>query len=242
MLKTLLRTCLLVAAGCRLWAGPVCATTTLDQYESPNLTTNVGCTVGSLIVENFTFAVVSMTGTSPTVAAATNITVTPQTTGVLGLQFSSPNFAETAGNSVTYLLTYAEDPTGSIRSLDDALDDPVTQPGRGEIDSIGCLGGMWVGGVCSFTTTPTVTVFDDGISPVKSADTNFAGVTVLGIETTITITGGPSGDGGSASITNFGSFSIPEPATGGLAAAALVLLLFCGARLKRAQVRFQQRS
>src|SRR5579872_4817792 len=129
MLKIILRTCLLVPAVCRLWAGP-CTTKTLDQYEL--LPVNVGCTVGTNSFENFTFVVQSQSG-APLIAAATDVLVTPVMIGGRnGLSFSSTNFAESGSQSVTYLLTFAEDPTGSIRSLDDALFDPATAPGLGQ--------------------------------------------------------------------------------------------------------------
>ena len=132
MLRMILRTSPLLLAATSIWAGP-CATTTLDQYQA--LTANVGCTVGPLIFENFSFSVLSSSG-SPLIAAATDILVTPQTGAEFGLSFSSAKFAESGPNSVTYAITYAEDPTGSIRSLDSVLNDPVTAPGRGEVDSL----------------------------------------------------------------------------------------------------------
>lgn len=236
MRHLLLRTSPILLAVSTLWAGP-CTMTTLDNYES--LTPNVGCTVGPLIFENFSFVVQSQNN-SPGIALASDVLVTPQSGAEFGLNFSSNKFTESGNQSVTYRLTYTEDPTGSIDSLDDALSDPVAAPGRGEIDTIGCLGGMFTAlNTCSTgaaNITSKVTVFDDGISPVNTASITFTGVSVLGIQETILLTGG-----GTGSVTppfNFGSQSmVPEPGTFWLAVPIGALLLLARARFKRAQVR-----
>jgi hypothetical protein len=206
----------------------------LDHYE---LLPAAGCTVNGVSFSGFLFSSTA-TGTGVAVSAS-SVMVSPTTTnGEQGLMFSSPGFSVGAGGKVVSVITYTEDPSGDIRSLDDVLDDPVVVPGIGRVDTLGCLGAAFSGGICSMSTV-SVSVFDDNIAPVKMASVNFAGVHTLGVQQTVTLASSTmtlNGLGsGSASITDFGGQSfVPEPSTAWLAAIpVLALILMRQARLKR---------
>jgi hypothetical protein len=227
-----MRTGPLLLVASLLRAG-TCAPDTLANYE---LLPAAGCTVNGLSFSGFMFSSTA-TGTGVAVPAS-SIMVSPTTTnGEQGLMFSSGGWSVGAMGKVVYVITYTEDPSGDIRSMDDVLDDPVVVPGIGRVDTLGCLGAAFSGGICSMSTV-SVSVFDDGIAPVKMASTNFAGVHILGIQQTVTLASSTSGTGlgsGSASITDFGGQSfVPEPSTVWLAAASvLALVLARQTRLKR---------
>ena len=228
-----------------LWAGP-CPTiaTPLSTYTAGGFT----CTVGPVLFENFSFTVQNQSvSPPPTIAAANQINVTAQTTGEFGLNFAPTSpavFTETGGQSVTYLLDYVEDPTGSIDSLDDFFADPVNFPGRAEVDVIGCLGGTWTAfNVCSagvINETANLQIFDTGsgcnVGPPCDQAITFAGQQILGVQTTILIQGG--GGAGSATLDGFGRQNVvPEPGTFWMIGMLVPLGFLLKARLKRAQIR-----
>ena len=234
MLKLLLRTSVWLLAAASLRAG-VCIPDTLAHYEALPAT---GCNGGSLTFSNFTF---SQSGT--VTVGDTNIMVTP-IFGIVdtdaGLSFTSAGFKVSGTDTSTYVITYVEDPTGPIHSIDDVLDDPVIPPGRAEVDTVGCLGAAFIGGICS-TSTVSLVVFDDGIAPQKTASVMFAGQSIVGIQNTILLRGNTTGS------VNMNGVAVasqgPEPGTGWLSAAAvLALVLACKLPLKRLQVRLQRRA
>ena len=242
MLRIALPVSMFLLAASSLLAGP-CAPDTLANYLSlpPS-----GCTVGPLTVNAFSFSVQSSSG-SPAILAASMINVTPEIGAEYGLNFTSSGFSVSGNDAVVYIIGFTEDPEGPIRSLDDVLDDPVTAPGRGEVDTLGCLGAAFSGAICS-TSTVSVMVFDAGTSSHLADSIVFTGVTILGIRKTISLNGNTSGDptntGGSVKINGFSSQSlfVPEPGTGWLATVALLAcasVLANKPRLKRLQVRLQ---
>jgi hypothetical protein len=225
-----------------LFAG-TCAADTLANYIGLGAT---GCTVGPLTFSGFSFSVLS-TGGSPLIVNASQINVTPLLGNTFGVGFSSSGFRESGNNFVNYSIGYTEDPEGPIQSLDDVLDDPVTPPGLGQVTTVGCLGAAFSGTTCP-TSTFSLVVFDAGTSSQLRASTTFSGVSILGIQKTITLNGNNSGNsantGGSVTINGDRSSStvVPEPGTffaGALGLAALVLSRKPG--LKLSQVRFQRR-
>jgi hypothetical protein len=214
-----------------LSAGP-CLPDTLSNYQ-----TLTSCTVGPLIFSGFTF---SQSGTV-TVGAA-NIMVAP-VFGIIdtdyGLSFTSAGFKVSGTDTSRYVITYLEDPTGPIRSLDDVLDDPVVAPGRAEVDTVGCLGAAFSGAIC-LTSTVSMMVFDDGIAAQKTASVTFPGQSMVGVQNTILLNGNTTG---SVNMNGIAVASqVPEPATGWLSG-AVVLALFLARKpaLKRLQVRLQHR-
>ncbi len=232
MLKLFLRTAPLLLTVSLLHGG-TCVTDSLANYEAlpPS-----GCTAGSLEVSGFSFAV-GPNGGGATVIGAGAITVTPLTGAESGLRFTSSGWSVTGVGFVTYIITYTEDPAGDIRSMDDVLDDPVTAPGVGRVDSLGCLGASFSPG-CP-TSTVNVSVFDDGIAPQLTNSVTFPGVNVLGVQQTVSLNGHGTG---SVSINGFDALSsVPEPSTLWLTLPLSALVLAGRARCKRAQVRLQHR-
>ena len=237
MVKLLLQiSALLLAASClraASVAGP-CIPDTLANYEALPAT---GCNVGPLNFSGFSF---SQSGT--VMVGDTNIMVSP-VFGIIdsdyGLSFTSSGFKVSGTNTSTYVITYLEDPTGPIRSLDDVLDDPVVAPGRAEVDTVGCLGAAFTGGIC-LTSTVSIMVFDDGIAPQKTASVFFPGQSMVGVQNTILLKGNTTGsvDMNGVAVAS----QVPEPGTGWVGAAA-VLALFLARQppLKRLQVRLQHR-
>jgi hypothetical protein len=231
MLKLLVRISPLLLAISSLSAGP-CMPDTLAHYE-----TLTSCNVGPLIFSGFTF---SQSGT--VTVGDTNIMVAP-VFGIIdtdyGLSFTSTGFKVSGTDTSTYVITYLEDPTGPIRSLDDVLDDPVLAPGRAEVDTVGCLGAAFTGAICP-TSTVSIMVFDDGIAPQKTASVSFPGQTMVGIQNMILLKGNTTG---SVNMNGVAVASqVPEPGTGWLSL-AVVLALFLARKppLKRLQVRLQHR-
>jgi hypothetical protein len=222
-----------------------CASDTLANYIALGAT---GCSVGPLTFSGFSFSVLS-TGGTPLIVNASQINVTPLLTNTFtfGVDFSSSGFRESGNNFVNYSIGYTEDPEGPIQSLDDVLDDPVTPPGLGQVTTVGCLGAAFTDTTCPAATV-SLTVFDAGTSSQLKASATFTGVSILGIQKTITLNGNNSGNpantGGSVTINGDRSSSTfaPEPGTffaGALGLAALILSRKPG--LKLLQVGFQRR-
>ena len=236
MLKFVFPMSVFLLATPTLVAGP-CAPDTLANYIALGVT---GCTVGPLIVNGFSFSVLSSGGT-PLIVNATQINVTPQTGAEYGLSFTSTGLHVAGNDFVNYSIGYTEDPEGPIRSLDDVLDDPVTSPGRGEVSTLGCLDAAFVGTTCS-TSTVSIDVFDAGTSSHLADSVSFTGVTILGVLSTVSLNGNTTG---SASINGVKteSFVAPEPGTWLPAALTLAALIFVRkSRLKRLQIGFERRA
>jgi hypothetical protein len=207
-----------LAGGC-LQAGPVACVPggTLASYEALGAT---GCNVGPLLVNNFAFSVLS--GSGSVTDSTIFVTPTHPSSRVYGLNFASTGFTVTGSGSVMYLVGYTWDPTDDIQSLDDVMDPPIaTPPGFSKVTTTGCLQAAFTGAVCS-TSTTTVTVSQDGITPHLTDSASFAAVAVLGIRNVIDLEGGGTG---SASFDSFSNeVTIPEPATGLTAVGCLALL------------------
>ena len=242
MRKLILCMSMFLLSVSQLLAG-TCAPDTLANYIALGAT---GCTVGPLTFSGFSFSVLS-TGGSPLIVNASQINVTPLLSNTFGVGFSSSGFRESGNNFVNYSIGYTEDPEGPIRSLDDVLDDPVTPPGLGQVTTVGCLGAAFTGTICPDSTV-SLMVFDAGTSSQLKAFTTFTGVSILGVQKTITLNGNSSGNpnntNGSVTINGDSSSSIFAPEPGTFFAGALglaVLVLSCKPRLKSLQVRFQRR-
>lgn len=213
--------CLLVICPALGLAGPVCTTTTLDNYEA----LSSGCTIGSLTVKDFTYSFVSGSATIPN----TSITVTPSIgSNTLGLIFSSPDFSVTGSASAVYLLAYTWDP-GDIRSLEDILNanSPVF-PGLAKITTVDCEDAAFSGSSCG-TSTDMIVVSDNGVTLSSPVSVSFAPpVGTLGMRNTIEL----DGNGASSQFTSFENLlTVPEPSTIGVGL-LIGLLLFGRLRLK----------
>jgi hypothetical protein len=198
-----------------------------------------GCLVGGLSFSNFSFTL-GPSGGSAILIGAADITITPQITPMnLGLSFTSGGFNVSGNGFATYIIRYVEDPDGDIRSLDDVLLDPVTVPGVGRVDSLGCLGAAF-SPTCP-NSTVSVSVFDDGIAPQLMNSVSFDGVHVLGVEHTISIDAHGTG---SVSIEGFQAASqVPEPSAMWLVMAPIAaLLLWRKTRSKRFHIRLDHRA
>jgi hypothetical protein len=190
-------------------AGTICVTGTLASYETLG---SGGCQIGGLTVDSFSYT--ALLGTNFAIPD-TNITVTPSVVGeTLGLTFFSTGFNVSGSEVANYLLAYTWDP-GNIRSLEDILNnDPTTSPGQAKITTLDCEDGIF--SPTCLTTTDTLVVGDDGIHPPILTDFVSFSPTVgtLGIQNTIALDGGGSGNGGSSEFTSFeNELTIPEPST-----------------------------
>jgi hypothetical protein len=211
--------CLLAICSVPGWATPLCATDSLANYISAG-----SCQLGNFTLDNFGYTFTG--GASYIGISDNNITVTPYiATDVLGLQFSSGDFAEPAGDSATLVVTYTWDP-GDIRSLEDILDPPSYMVQIATVDcenapfSIGC------------TPSDNLAVSDNGITLIATDTVSFSpGVFTLGIQNTIDL----DGTGGAAAAFSYfdNQITIPEPST--VAPCLLLAVLVSGRlRLKRA--------
>ena len=204
-----------------LHAAPMCVFGTLASYEALGAG---GCTNGDFQIKNVAFSVITSGGTAVPIAD-TAIDVTPTGSGVgpFGFNFSSAGFSVSGTGFVKYLIAYTLDPR-DIRSMDDLLDIAVVPPGKVTITTDGCVGAAFIGAVCP-TFVQTVTVSDDGITPVLSDVTTFppGPIMTLGIRNTIDLEGNTTG---SASFDSFTSeASTPEPGTWTSAGVCLLAIL-----------------
>ena len=222
-LKVLL---LVVSAARFLSAGPIqpgtpaCAPGSLASYIALS---PAGCVIGvDFQLNKFGFAVVAFSGPgSPT--DATQIMVTPLMTGLTaGLLFSSNSFQVTGSQSATYLVTYSGDPV--IRSVTETIDPPpVIPPGSVSVTTNICLGTVFPpSGICPGPNA-TLTVSDNGISPMLTASVSFQPVTIFGIRETIQL----DAHGATAGFTTVNNVFelVPEPQSGLLCAIVLLGML-----------------
>jgi hypothetical protein len=196
--------------------GSACLTNPLSVYDAKSFS----CTINGEIVDNFTFS-----GSGYSALSDTQIMVTPSfTPSSYTLAFSSipsGGFSVPSGQSVLYQINFTWDPV-VVRAEDD-LSDPTHAPGSSTVTTNLCAGGLF--GVTCTSPTNTLTVSDNGISPILTASASFAPVTVVDTQTSIALNGGPSGEGGSSSITGFSeTVFTPEPGTVLLVAMGLLLL------------------
>lgn len=200
-----------------------CAAGTLEDYIALQST---GCSIGSIVLRDFSFDVISASG-EPVVAGPEDVFVVPVPgAGVYGLTYSSPEFAVTAGQSVSYLLNYTIDPSPPIiRGLNLRLstESPVA-PGVASISEQACVGAAFSDDVCPTGTPMSLNVFDNGVTSTLDAFLEFAPVSVVGITATISL---DASQGGSADFQNFtGSATVvPEPSSGVMAIGGLLFLL-----------------
>lgn len=200
-----------------------CAAGTLADYIALQST---GCSVGLIVLRDFSFDVISATG-EPVIAGPNDVSVIPVPgAGEYGLTYSSPVFAVTAGQSVSYLLNYTIDPSPPIiRGLNLTLStqSPVA-PGVASISEEACIGAGFIGALCPAGTPMSLDVFDNGVTSSLGAFLEFAPVGVVGITTTISL---DASQGGSADFENFtGSATVvPEPSSGVMAIGGILFLL-----------------
>jgi hypothetical protein len=164
-----------------------------------------GCTIGPQTVYDFTFSVVSGSGS----ATDTNIFVTP-TFGVnfYGVQFASSDFTTGAG-TVSYLIGFNWDSI-PIVGMGDALD-----PGNVNILTDGCVGAVFVGSSCSGTAV-NVTV-----DPTQLTDSMmFSSTAILGIANNISLNAN-----GSFNSIEDDAYVTPEPASFLLAALGVTIVI-----------------
>jgi hypothetical protein len=216
--------------GAILQADPIsCSPGTFASYEALGST---GCTVGPFTVKDFSFTVLSGSGS----VTDSTILVTPTNSAltVWGLNFASGGFSVTGSESVQYLLAYTWDPTDDIQSLDDIMDPPFAVPlGFAKVTTDACLNAAFSGPVCS-TSTVSISVFQDGVSPQLFAAVSFSPVPVLGIRNVIDLEA-KGASAGFDSLTNEVAI-VPEPST---ALTGLVMIILLAVRLRCASARLR---
>jgi hypothetical protein len=187
----------LLSMALTLSAGPCVPGDTLAQYIALGAG---GCTVGPLVVENFSFSVLS-SGGGDTPIDATDIIVTPDFGAAsFGLSLSSTGFSVSGSQFVNYQIGYTWDPTGDLRGLGDVLD-----PGTADVVTDGCVGIAFSGSSCSGTPVSVSVSTTDPTAFVPFAQTN-----ILGILETISL----NANGGSASFNGIENDAyVPEPST-----------------------------
>jgi hypothetical protein len=217
----------LTLAGCV--HASTCVTTTLDAYLVPAFS----CDIGPYTVKDFDFGAIAGNNV---LILDTDITVTPAFTPLdkVSLTFASAKFSVSGSEAAHYAIEYFWDAT-PVHSMDDVLTDPTVAPALAKVTTSGCenaaFGGTLAAPTCG-TTVQTVTVFDDGISPVLFDIHTFSPPLSpgnLGMYNKIEI----DANGASSSFKSFtNALNVPEPSTltGGLIGLAIAL---CASRLKR---------
>lgn len=227
--------CGLCALGDALTAVPTtCGTASLAVYTAQGFS----CTIGAqptFTFSDFSFSVLGSSG-SPTVLGPGNIQVNPGNPQLdaLSLQFSSSGFSVTAGQEVSYAISYTIDPPPpEIIHFGLSLgSDPPPPFGLAQITSDLCVGAAFSfgdnGTSCPSGITDNLAVYQRGSTVVPSAIVQFPapGITTLGVIDTITLNGESDAY---ATISGFGNNTVtdvPEPFTGLPVAIGLVLVLF----------------
>jgi MYXO-CTERM domain-containing protein len=219
----MIRILIFLACCTAAFATPLCVSGgSLASYEALGVS---GCIVDAsipLIVEDFSYGVLS--SSSPGVVTPdTDIFVTPVVlgSGHPGIELTSDTFSVTGTDFVNYQIGFTWD-LPDIRSGDDILTDPVVAPGLAEVTTGLCLGAEYTGTSCSMSTA-SLTVFDDGISPVLMDADAISSVGVMGVLDTLELTGGGTG---SAEITGFQNdiTLAPEPSSWLLAVTGVAAL------------------
>jgi len=219
----------LTLAGCV--HASTCTPSTLDAYLAPSFS----CEIGPYTVKDFAFGAIAGNNVS---ILDTDIAVTPSynvPSMKVALNFASAKFNVSGNEAAHYVIGYLWDPR-DIRSMGDVLTDPTIAPGLAKVTTLGCENAAFTGTLAAptcATTVQTVTVFDDGISPVLFDSFTFPSPLspgILGMHNRIEIDA-------NGSLATFESFSnelvfTPEPSSlaGGLAALAIALW---ASRLKR---------
>jgi MYXO-CTERM domain-containing protein len=220
-------TLLLVSGPASVLATPSCVSGTLQEYI--DLGTG-GCIIQTstapftdFLVKDFSFSNGSPAG-SPTVLSATGVNVIPVSApDYFSLGFTSAGFSVTAGQSITYELSYFIDPPPPVIhefDLEMFADSPVF-PGLATITVNLCIGSAFVSGACAGTPM-SLSVFHAGSSKQLFNAVSFPGTNALGVQNLITL---DATTGGSADFLGFTNTSVPEPGgallvAGGLAALA----------------------
>lgn len=224
-----------IALASPLPVPPACGSGTVATY----LTLTNGCTIGpepTFTFSNFAFSATVLQG-SPTVLTAGQINVAPSNpaSDSLDLVFSSSGFQVGTGQSVQYVISYNIDPPPpEILQFHSDLDPPDTS-GLAQVTTNLCVNGFFLGGVCPTGVTDTLHVFISASGDVLSDAVKFSGtISKLGVVDTITLRGG-SAPADPASFSSFGNdtfTSVPEPASGFVAAWGLALTAFLARRVK----------
>jgi hypothetical protein len=220
-------------------AATACTSGTLDSYIQTT-GANYLCTLSQFTVSDVFFQVGATNLSTTAQASALTINVVPTITHLtagdsLALAFSSTLFSVGNGSFVNYEIRYNVDPPPDIiiEMGDDLNTNTPHAPGFAHIDTNVCIGGKWVQPTSGalFCDTPgtvsTLHVFHNGdVTGNQLIDlVTFPGVHVLGVDNLIDLDA-MGGAGATSSITGVTNvlFATPEPATAGLAFAALALM------------------
>ncbi len=223
----------------------VCMTGTLASYEA--LSPTAGCSEGPLTFKDFTFSSSVVIG-SPVVATASDIILTPDMEAggaILGFTYTlevPSDFAVTAGQEVQYAISYMVDYPPIIVGGQEDMSDPSTLPGYSSVSetltpipqpSILPLYPQGCGGLAYHLPGPiTITVASNGATSGSQYFSNK--VCIYDNSTTITLDGGPLGEGGSADILSFKQDTLlPEPSYTFLTGLGSVLLVISRRLLRR---------
>ncbi len=225
--------------GGSLMAATACTSGTLDSYIQTT-GANYLCTLNQFTVSDVFFKVGATNLSTTAQASATTINVVPTITHLTGgdslaLAFSSTLFSVGNGFFVNYDIRYNIDPPPDIiiEIGDDLNTNTPHAPGFAHVDTKLCVGGKWIQPTLGplFCDSPgtisTLHVFHNGdVSGNQIIDALiFPAVHVVGVDNFIDLDamGGAGATSSITGVTNV-AFATPEPATAGLAFAALALM------------------
>jgi hypothetical protein len=214
-----------------------CAQASLSTYEA--LPVNIGCTIGTVVVDNFNFLVDSTSLSMANQLTAANIIVTPTFSGsVWQLNFSAAGTTSSTGFFVSsadfakYEIDFNWDPV-VIGAGDELHTNTPVFPGTATVTTKLCNGQAFGGTTCPTTASPTntLTVFSDGKpgDEIDNATTALVPAvplpgTPIGTSSVIDLEGGNQ-PGSSSYIYGFDTnVFTPEPGTLVLLAAGLLVL------------------
>ena len=212
--------CAILVFCVHAYAAPVCISgNSLASYEALGAD---GCTVASLTLKSFAFAVGSFGGGAVPVTD-NDITVTVQSVSEgFGLKFASTGFHVSGAGFVNYLIAFTWDPTADIRGAADILD-----PGTVDILTNLCVGDRFRETTCVGTPL-TLHVFEGTTSQLTDS-VSFAPTAILGVRNNISLNANGESAGFDA-IEN--DVFVPEPASLFCVAAGLAIACHRRARGK----------
>ena len=195
-------------------AAPVCISgNTLASYEALGAD---GCTVASLTLKSFDFAVVSFGGGAVPVTDNDIIVTVQSVSEGFGLKFASTGFHVSGAGFVNYLIAFTWDPTADIRGAADILD-----PGTVDILTDLCVGDRFRETTCAGTPL-TLHVFE-GVTSKLTDSVSFAPTAILGVRNNISL----NANGESAAFDAIeNDVFVPEPASLFCVAAGLAIACY----------------